>query len=574
MSDRSIGPEIEGLTFIEHLGTGGYSDVYLYEQRRPRMRVAVKVLQDGRLSDGELAQFAAEAETMAELADHPNIVQVFSTSTTRDGRPYLVMKYYPPPNLARRAATQRLTIAEVLRTGIQISSAVETAHRAGILHRDIKPANILISQYGEPGLADFGIAGKTTESTGEEDLGVSIPWSPPEVLSGASNGSVASDIYSLAATLWHLLAGRSPHEVPGGDNSPRALMGRILRSAPPATGRADAPASLDRLLQQSMSKNPQLRPASALEFARLLQGIEQELRYARTPIVVEDSGSAGTAATERAAPTVAATPPSAPAARANPSARPDPTDEPATTQRPVRVSTPQSPPSPVVPPLADRPPTRPADTPPKAERASRFASHADPTSAAGSHGSSTEGTRVRPTVPVEQLGSLSTGRVPDDPPPTTRRPARASSEPVPAPPRPRRASRLTLLAAAAAACVVAVIVAAVLLSGGSRGGNGSGGGETPSGPVGSNQAGFGSTTVAAPKVSAAYDSAAGVVKFSWLPASSASQQFVYALNGGALVGPTATTSVSVRTASPSGICIVVGAVGSDGTRHLAPPVCG
>src|SRR6185437_81193 len=275
MTDRRIGPPIDGLSFVDHLGTGGYSDVYLYEQRRPRMRVAVKVLNDARLSDAELAQFAAEAETMAELADHPFIVQVFSTGTTGDGRPYLVMKYYPPPNLGRRVATQRMSVADVLRTGIQIASAVETAHRVGILHRDIKPANILISQYGEPGLADFGIAGKAADSDGEEDLGVSIPWSPPEILSGASNGSVASDVYSLAATLWHLLAGRSPHEAAGGDNSPRALMGRILRSAPPATGRADAPASLDRLLQQSMARSPQLRPASALEFAQLLQGIEQ-----------------------------------------------------------------------------------------------------------------------------------------------------------------------------------------------------------------------------------------------------------------------------------------------------------
>ena len=108
-------PRIEGFTFVEHLGSGGYSDVYLYERRSPRMRVAVKVLKDGRLGESERKQFAAEAETMAELADHPYIVQVFSADTTPDGRPYLVMKYYPPPNMGVRAARQRYSVDSVLR---------------------------------------------------------------------------------------------------------------------------------------------------------------------------------------------------------------------------------------------------------------------------------------------------------------------------------------------------------------------------------------------------------------------------------------------------------------------------
>jgi hypothetical protein len=286
------GPAIEGLVFLDRLGTGGYSEVYLYERRSPRMKVAVKVLKNASLTEAELLQFAAEAETMAELADHPYIVQVFSTDVTADGRPYLVMKYYPPPNLGIRAAQGRLSVAEVLRTGIQISSAVETAHRAGILHRDIKPANILLSQYGEPGLTDFGIAGRATDAEEADDLGVSSPWSPPEVLSGASNGSVQSDVYSLGATLWHLLAGRSPFEVAGGDNTPGSLMARVLRLPPPPTGRADVPAALERLLQQAMAKIPALRPKSALDFARALQVVEQEQRLARTDIVVEGLRSA------------------------------------------------------------------------------------------------------------------------------------------------------------------------------------------------------------------------------------------------------------------------------------------
>ena len=122
------------------------------------MRVAVKVLSGEGLTHQTRERFVAEANAMAELAGHPNIVQVFRADNTADGRPYLVMKYYPQRNMAVRSRMERLSVPEVLQIGIRIACAVETAHRVGILHRDIKPANILTSQYGEPGLTDFGIA--------------------------------------------------------------------------------------------------------------------------------------------------------------------------------------------------------------------------------------------------------------------------------------------------------------------------------------------------------------------------------------------------------------------------------
>ncbi len=286
-------PKIPGLVFVQPLGSGGYADVFLYEQQSPRMPVAVKVLKGDGLTDSLRRQFVEEADTMAQLGDHPYIVQVFRSGTSDEGRPYLVMKYYPPPNLAMRARAERFSVEEVLRAGIQLASAVETAHRANITHRDIKPANVLISAYGAPGLTDFGIAGRgglgeNVEPDTTDDVGVSVPWAAPEVLYGQSNGDERSDTYSLAATLWHLLVGRSPFEVPGGDNSAYALMPRIRGSALPSTGRQDVPAGLERLLAQAMAKNPAQRPASALEFARALQTVEANQRLARTPIVVLD----------------------------------------------------------------------------------------------------------------------------------------------------------------------------------------------------------------------------------------------------------------------------------------------
>lgn len=293
-------PAIQGLRFLDKLGAGGYADVYLYEQAMPARKVAVKVLREAGQSAGAVARFTAEANAMAQL-EHPNIVPVYAAAATADGRPYIVMTYYPKASLAERARRERLAVAEVLRIGIQIGSAVETAHRAGLLHRDIKPANILTSQYGTPGLTDFGIAAQMADAD-EEDQGVSVPWSPAETLYASRPASARSDVYSLAATLWHLLVGRSPFEIPGGDNSTFALMRRIRDNPAPATGRPDVPASLDRLLQAAMSKDPASRPATALNLVRSLQSVEQELRLTRTPIILAEDSTSGIRAAPLATP--------------------------------------------------------------------------------------------------------------------------------------------------------------------------------------------------------------------------------------------------------------------------------
>lgn len=300
MSSSQLPPDIPGLAYRSKLGAGGYADVYLYEQHMPSRKVAVKVLRETGLSASAAARFTAEANAMAQL-EHPHIVPVYAAGLTSDGRPYLVMMYYPKASLAERVRSERLPVAEVLRIGIQIGSAVETAHRAGLLHRDIKPANVLTNQYGTPGLTDFGIAAQIAD-VDDEDTGVSIPWSPPEVLYATAPATARSDVYSLAATLWQLLVGRSPFEVPGGDNSSYALMKRIRDAAPPPTARPDVPASLERLLRSAMARDVSARPASALDLVRSLQAIEQELRYQRTPIVVADESRPSSSVASRVPP--------------------------------------------------------------------------------------------------------------------------------------------------------------------------------------------------------------------------------------------------------------------------------
>jgi len=280
------GPELPGLELVRTLGRGGSAEVFLYNELTPRRPVAVKVLFADRLTALARHQFSLEADAMAALGNHPYVVQVFRSGVTADDRPYLVMCYYPNPNLAERARTERLAVAEVLQIGVRIACAVETAHRAGIIHRDIKPHNILTGEYGEPGLTDFGIAANVAAVGEEQAEGLSIPWAAPEVVYGTSSGDRAADVYSLGATLWTALVGRSPFEVPGGENSYMAMMRRIHDERPPRTGRQDVPAALELLLAQTMAKSPADRPPSALQLARSLQAIEAELGLAQTPLAL------------------------------------------------------------------------------------------------------------------------------------------------------------------------------------------------------------------------------------------------------------------------------------------------
>ena len=279
-------PSLPGFTYVEPLGTGGFADVFLYEQEMPRRRVAVKVLLADRISSGAAQEFADEANVMAMLSTHPAIVTIYQAGVAGDGRPYLVMEYCPRPSLQIRSRKEPVSVAEALRVGIQVAGAVETAHRAGVLHRDIKPANILVTEYNRPALTDFGIA-STTGATGDSS-GMSIPWSPPESFAEPPQSGPRTDVWALGATLYTLLAGRSPFERPGERNSSADLIERIERAALPSIARPDSPASLQRLLDRAMAKNPDDRFPSAVAFARALQKVQIELSHSVTPIDIVD----------------------------------------------------------------------------------------------------------------------------------------------------------------------------------------------------------------------------------------------------------------------------------------------
>jgi serine/threonine protein kinase len=271
-------PQLPGYTYLRRLGGGGFADVFLYRQDSLDREVAIKVLLASASSPAERARFKNEGALMAKLSDaHANIVGVYDAAIGADGRPYLVMQYCPNPDMAHRCRTGSFTVAEVLSIGVQLAGAVESAHQQGILHRDIKPANVLTTASGKPALTDFGIAVTAADAADPDAVGVSIPWSPPELLAADPVGDVRSDVYSLTATLYTLLARRSPLEIDGRRTTTADLLARIMRVPAPLTGRPDTPQSLERVLARGLVKDPASRIASAEQLARALQDVQREM---------------------------------------------------------------------------------------------------------------------------------------------------------------------------------------------------------------------------------------------------------------------------------------------------------
>lgn len=286
----SAPPQIAGFEYKKVIGSGGFSDVFLYEQQRPKRLVAVKVLLKEHASDAQRVAFDSEADLMAILGNHPSIVTMYEASVAADGRPYLAMEYCSRPNLGARYRSERFSLAEALRTTIQIAGAVETAHRLGILHRDLKPANILVTQFGHPVLTDFGISSTVDDASAAE--GMSIPWSPPESFGDPPIAAKTTDVWALAATCYTLLAGRTPFEVPGGSNTSADLVARVEQSPLPPIGRNDVPPSLEQVLRIAMAKHPSSRYPSVLAFARALQQVQVGLARDMTPIDLLDETGA------------------------------------------------------------------------------------------------------------------------------------------------------------------------------------------------------------------------------------------------------------------------------------------
>lgn len=289
--DAAPPPRIPGYAVQRLLGVGGSADVFLYEQERPHRQVAVKVLLGG-VDVATREAFGREADLTARLSHHPSIVTVYQAGVADDGRPFLVMEFCSRPGLGQRYRSERFDVPEVLQLGVRLASAVETAHRAGIVHRDIKPGNVLTNDFGRPVLSDFGIAAYL--DAGSRAVGMSIPWAAPELLAAEPRGDERSDVYSLAATLFSALAGRSPFERPGGGNEAADLVGRIERGIPVPPARDDLPDRLRTVLARAIARDPQHRHPRAVDLAHDLRAVEADLGLPLTPLDIgEDPAPSG-----------------------------------------------------------------------------------------------------------------------------------------------------------------------------------------------------------------------------------------------------------------------------------------
>ena len=290
-------------TLGRELGRGGMGAVYLARDEVLGREVAIKRIG---MVPGATSPDLARAEREARLAaqlNHPHVVSVFDLVEDQDHQ-WLVMEYVEGESLAQRTSGGGLDHAEAARIMWQVADGLAQAHRAGITHRDVKPSNILVTADGQAKLTDFGIARSQTDvSLTQTGLVTGSPaYLAPEVASGSGAGP-ASDVWSLGATLFHVLAGRPPYDV-----SANLIGGlyKIVHEDPPRLADAGA---FDELLRATMAKEP----AERWPMERVRDRLAQIRRDPSAAGVTSTRGGArrGAAATEVLTPIAPAPPASA-----------------------------------------------------------------------------------------------------------------------------------------------------------------------------------------------------------------------------------------------------------------------
>jgi serine/threonine protein kinase len=304
-------PDLTGTRYrlIRRLGRGGMATVYLVEDTSLGREAALKVLSDPDPSGDLAARLVAEARLLAGL-EHPNLAPVHDVGTLPDGRVFYVMKYVRGARLDEWIATAPDRPA-VLRLFVKVCDAVAFAHAHGVVHRDLKPQNIMVGEFGEALVLDWGVAkriggpatpapqrARSTTSGGGEAVpdGVDAAggrpaatragsiigtpaWMAPEQARGEVDGIDArTDVYALGAILYWLLAGRAPFEPGPGEET----LLRILEQSPPALRSIDPsiPRQLAAIVARAMAKPPADRYRGAGEMSadvlRFLDGAAVE----------------------------------------------------------------------------------------------------------------------------------------------------------------------------------------------------------------------------------------------------------------------------------------------------------
>ena len=276
---------------LEKLGAGGMGEVYLAEDMKLGRKVAIKILsQEYTTNKDRLHRFEQEASAASNL-NHPNILTIHEVGND-DGRHYIATEFIDGVTLRRKAAGLQLEMPQILDIAIQIASALEEAHAAGIVHRDIKPDNIMVRRNGYVKVLDFGLA-KLTEtvdrspSDGEAatrvlvqtDAGVVMGTShymSPEQARGKPVDA-RSDIWSLGVVIYELVAGRTPFE---GETSTDVIVAITQKEPPPLARFApNVPAELDWIVMKALRKDRDERYQTVKELLTDLRRLKQRLEF-------------------------------------------------------------------------------------------------------------------------------------------------------------------------------------------------------------------------------------------------------------------------------------------------------
>lgn len=256
-------PEITGLSDWRPLARGGFAAVWQARQDSLGRQVAVKVDFRPLDEDKQRRRFLREAGAAGRLSGHPGIVTVHDAGILPDDRPYLVLELCPGGSLsAWLTPEKRPPVSRVRDVGVRIADALAAAHARGVIHRDVKPANILIDAYGHAGLTDFGLAAMP-EPGSEPSVtmeALTPAYAPPEMFH-SHPATEFGDVYSLAATLYALLAGHPPRW-PTDGHTP-TLPELIELHGQPAASLPDVPQALTDVLRGALVTEASERPTAA-----------------------------------------------------------------------------------------------------------------------------------------------------------------------------------------------------------------------------------------------------------------------------------------------------------------------
>jgi len=287
-SALSTGTTLAHYEIRSQIGKGGMGEVYLAQDTKLDRRVALKILSPEFAEDKDrMNRFILEARSASAL-NHPNIITIYEIGEA-NGLHFIATEYIEGETLLTKLKEESLSLQSTLEIALQIASALDAAHQAGIVHRDIKPDNVMVRRDGIVKVLDFGIAKLTAADTGEIDhegetlvqvktrvgmiLGTVAYMSPEQARGTATDAR--TDIWSFGCVLYEMLTRQQPFR---GETMTDVLANVINREpAPVRAQRQDTPAELERIINRTVRKNREERYQSARELVDELKQLQTRM---------------------------------------------------------------------------------------------------------------------------------------------------------------------------------------------------------------------------------------------------------------------------------------------------------